>query len=56
MTFESMEVSGNGPKKDFVECPFCGQRLLNVASLQGEAEVVVKCRRCRRFVRIRLVP
>ena len=56
MTVESKEVSGNGPEKNFVECPFCEQKLLNVASLEGETEVVVKCRRCHRFVRIRLAP
>lgn len=56
MTFESREVAGNGPEKNFVTCPFCEQKLLNVASLGGVTEVVVKCRRCHRFIKIRLNP
>ncbi len=54
MSFDSGEVNGNGPAKNFVLCPFCGQKLLNVASLRGEAEVIVKCRRCSRFIRVRM--
>ncbi len=56
MSFDSGEVGGNGPIKNFAICPFCGQKLLNVASLRGEAEVVVKCRRCYRFIRVRMTP
>ena len=56
MTVESKEVNGNGPEKNFVECPLCGQKLLSVVNLTGEAKLVVKCRRCRHFVSIRLAP
>ena len=56
MVFESKEVSGNGPQKSFCECPYCEQKLLNVTLLEGVAEVVVKCRRCHRFVKIRMIP
>ncbi len=56
MTIESREVAGNGPEKTFVECPFCGQKLLSVAFLGGVTEIVAKCRRCHRFIRIRLIP
>ena len=54
MAFESREAPGNGVEKDFVTCPLCGQKLFNVVSLAGTAEVIVKCRRCHRFIRIRL--
>lgn len=56
MAFESREASGNGVEKNFVTCPFCEQKLFNVVSLTGPAEVIVKCRRCHRFIRIRLSP
>jgi hypothetical protein len=56
MTFESREVEGNGPEKSFAVCPVCGQKLFSVASLGGVTEIVAKCRRCRRFVKVRLVP
>ena len=56
MTSESREVTGNGTEKNFVTCPFCEQKLFNVVSLDGKAEVVVKCRRCHRFIKVRLAP
>ena len=56
MTFESVVIASNGREKNFVNCPNCEQKLLNVASLKGETEVVVKCRRCHNFVKIRLIP
>lgn len=56
MTIVSKEVSGNGTEKNFVECPFCGQKLLNVQSLSGTTNVVVKCRRCRKFIKVRMIP
>jgi len=56
MTFESKEVAGNGPEKNFAECPCCGQKLLSVALLEGEAKIVVKCRRCHKFIQIQMAP
>ena len=56
MTLESREVNSNGSEKHFVTCPFCEQKLFNVSYLGGVTEVVVKCRRCHRFIKIRLVP
>ncbi len=56
MKFETVEVTGNGREKTFVECPSCGQKLLSVASLEGETKVVVKCRRCHRFIEVKLIP
>lgn len=56
MQFDSREVSGNGPEKNFVECPVCEQKLLSVSLLKGMAEVIVKCRRCHSFIKIRMIP
>ena len=56
MQIESKEVTGNGREKTFAECPECGQKLFNVVTLEGVAEVVVKCRRCHKFVRVRMIP
>lgn len=56
MTFESREVDGNGPRKEFVTCPCCGQKLFSVTYLGSVAELVIKCRRCHRYIKVRLVP
>lgn len=56
MAFESEEVGGNGTEKNFVLCPFCGQKMLSVAYLVGKVEFVVKCRRCHKYIKIRLSP
>ena len=56
MQFESKETVGNGPEKNFVECPYCEQKLLNVVSLEGLTVVTVKCRRCHKFIRVRMEP
>ena len=56
MSFDSREVYGNGLTRNFVLCPLCGQKLFNVTSLVGGAEVVVKCRRCYRYIRVRMTP
>lgn len=56
MTIETDEVNGNGREKNLIECPHCGQKLFSVSFLDGVAEVVVKCRRCHKFIRVKMVP
>ncbi len=56
MSFDLREIEENGRIKNFILCPFCGQKMFNVVSLGGETEVVIKCRRCHRFIRVRMTP
>lgn len=56
MKAETEETTGNEGKDNFIECPYCGQKMLNVLFLGGETEIVVKCRRCRRFIKVLLIP
>lgn len=56
ISFDLREAEENGRTRNFVLCPFCGQKMFNVVSLGGETEVIVKCRRCRRYIRVRMAP
>lgn len=38
-----------------VECPECGQKLVDIVAARGEIDVRVKCRRCKQFVTISVI-
>lgn len=33
-------------------CPHCGQKLFVISGTSGDADVVIKCRRCRSYIRV----
>lgn len=36
----------------FALCPECGQKLFDVRSVAGSAELRIKCRRCRNYIQV----
>ena len=43
-------VVGNRP--NLAECPNCGQKLFQIESLATKGAFRIKCRRCKRYIKI----
>lgn len=49
----NQEVSAN--RSNVAECPTCGQKLFQIESLVAKGAFRIKCRRCKRYIRIRAI-
>jgi len=46
-----VDTNGGQPVK-LIECPKCGQKLMDIRFLGGMAVVRIKCRRCKNFITV----
>lgn len=49
----NQDISAN--RRNVAECPTCGQKLFQIESLATKGAFRIKCRRCKRYIRIRAV-
>lgn len=50
-TEDTNQETGASPR-DLAECPKCGQKLFAVESLCRSGVFRIKCRRCKRYIRV----
>lgn len=50
MNVETIKVENNGSVKKSVRCPECGSLLLTIKYERGGAGLVVKCRKCHKYI------
>lgn len=46
-----VDTNGGQPVK-LIECPKCGQKLMDIRFVGGMAVVRIKCRRCKNFITV----